>query len=109
MTIVIARQGAKLRQEFNVALDVALDSSRSFRQALLVGNRLRALVEMADEMLARNQCMLGLQDLLKWQTLHAKMVSELVESGERLRALKSANPGVQETARLCATPGLRHE
>ena len=100
---------SQLRQEFNIALDVALDASRSFRQAVLVGDRLHALVETANEMLTRNQCSLPLDDLLRWQTLHKTMVRALVESGEKLRALKSANPGVQSVVRICETPGLRQQ
>ena len=100
---------SQLRQEFNIALDVALDASRSFRQAVLVGDRLHALVETANEMLTRNQCSLPLDDLLRWQTLHKTMVRALVESGEKLRALKSAIPGVQSVVRICETPGLRQQ
>ena len=95
---------AQLRADFTVAFDAAVEVSKQFGQALLVGDRLHGMMEAARELLVRNECELPLDDMLKWQRLHGEMVRKLCESGVELRKLKSARPSVQRIARLQNVP-----
>ena len=106
---------AQLRTDFNVAFDCATEIAGEFRQALHICDRLSQFAKKAGECLNRDadwlqsHGMLSLDEMFRWEEISSQMTRVLCKSSSELRALRSAQPSMQNIARLRYVTGVRND